>query len=67
MVFMAMARTDYRIREKTSRVAGRVASQLYDEGVVRTGGLEPPLPYGKRILSPLRLPIPPRPRALARY
>ena len=28
--------------------------------VVGPGGLEPPLPYGKRILSPQRLPIPPR-------
>jgi hypothetical protein len=33
---------------------------------VRAGGLEPPLPYGKRILSPLRLPIPPRPQRCKR-
>ena len=30
--------------------------------MVRAGGLEPPQPCGLRILSPLRLPIPPRPR-----
>jgi hypothetical protein len=27
--------------------------------LVPGGGLEPPRPYGQRILSPLRLPIPP--------
>jgi hypothetical protein len=27
--------------------------------MVPGGGLEPPRPYGQRILSPLRLPIPP--------
>src|SRR5512147_1970579 len=27
--------------------------------LVPAGGLEPPLPFGKRILSPLRLPVPP--------
>lgn len=29
--------------------------------MVRAGGLEPPRPHDQRILSPLRLPIPPRP------
>ena len=30
--------------------------------VVRKGGVEPPLPCGNRILSPVRLPVPPLPQ-----
>ena len=39
-----------------------IISRVPSGRLVRAGGLEPPLPYGKRILSPLRLPIPPRPQ-----
>ena len=35
--------------------------------MVRAGGLEPPWPYGRGILSPLRLPVPPRPQFQVRF
>ena len=34
--------------------------------LVRTGGVEPPRPFGHRILSPVRLPVPPRSPVRAR-
>lgn len=43
---------------------------LFEKGtadMVRAGGLEPPLLYRKRILSPQRLPIPPRPQQISFY
>ena len=30
-----------------------------DRGMVPEGGIEPPLPFGNRILNPARLPVPP--------
>ena len=32
---------------------------LEAESIVRKGGVEPPKPFGYRILSPARLPVPP--------
>ncbi len=36
------------------------------DGLVRTGGLEPPRPLGHWDLNPARLPVPPRPRCADR-
>ncbi len=51
----------FRARWLWARGAGAKRRNGYEEYVVPAEGFEPPLPEGKRILSPLRLPVPPRP------
>ena len=50
-------------RTRTCNLPGRSQTLflLSYKGIVRAEGLEPSQPYGRRILSPVRLPVPPRP------
>jgi hypothetical protein len=48
-----------RIPEYCGGVLGNDCNQLIPKLLVPGGGVEPPRPEGRRILSPLRLPVPP--------
>jgi hypothetical protein len=45
--------------ERATRVEGPQTTKMCGWNLVPGGGVEPPRPEGRRILSPLRLPVPP--------
>src|ERR1700744_1284685 len=53
-----VAKAAYSLKPGSSCQIGTIESL---ESLVRTAGVEPAQPYGRGILSPLRLPVSPRP------
>ena len=53
--------------KQTRKKLETFASSFFFQKMVGTVGLEPTRDFSQRILSPLRLPIPPRPHHLWRF